>query len=76
LEKSREDFILRWINYMNKNENWKEVHTEFINSQFEKAYNFIEELLKEENGEEKIAKIYDIKNLKGYPELFKKLRKV
>ncbi|MBS3174737.1 hypothetical protein J4440_02555 [Candidatus Woesearchaeota archaeon] len=61
---------------MNKNENWKEVHTEFINSQFEKAYNFIEELLKEENGEEKIAKIYDIKNLKGYPELFKKLRKV
>ncbi len=77
MEKGREDFIERWVKYMAKNPNWKEVHTAFINAQFEKANRFIQETLKEKYGEDKIADIYGIKNRKGYPNLFKKsLRKL
>jgi len=54
---------------MKETSNWKEVHTAFINAQFEKAYEFINKTLKEEM--EKIAKIYNVKNRKGYPSLFK-----
>lgn len=52
--------------------NWKEVHTEFINSQFQKAESFIKKLSKEKNGVDKIIKIYNIRNKKGYPSLLNK----
>ena len=76
MDKSREDFIERWVRYMKKNPEWKKIHTKFIDAQFEKAYNFIERTLKEENGSEIIAKIYKIKNKKGYPSIFKDSRKL
>lgn len=66
------DFILRWVEYMGKNPNWKKYQNKFINAQFQKNEEFISKLLKEDNGEEKIARIYKIKNFKGYPRIFKR----
>lgn len=62
--------IDRWITYMKKNPSrWKKVHTEFINAQFSKSRQFIERLLKEPGGRNKIIDAYGIKNLKGYRKL-------
>ncbi|MDP1694973.1 MAG: hypothetical protein Q8L34_05535 [Candidatus Woesearchaeota archaeon] len=58
-------------NVRQSNGKWKKVHTEFINAQFEKAYQAINKLVKEKNGKKKIMQIYRIKNEKGYPELLK-----
>ena len=58
-------------NVRRSNGKWKKVHTEFINAQFEKAYEVINKLVKEKNGKKKIMRIYRIKNEKGYPELLK-----
>jgi len=62
--------IERWTEYMKKNPEWKKHHTEFIDAQFEKAYKIIKKILKSEEGKEKIKKIYNIENEKGYPKLF------
>lgn len=62
--------IDRWIKYMKENPStWKEKHTKFINSQFEKSKQFQERLLKTPNGKDKLINLYDIKNIKGYPKL-------
>jgi len=74
IEKSRENQIERWTEFIKNNPDWKVIHTEFINAQFEKAYKFINELAKTKEGQLKIVKIYNIKNIKGYPELLKDLQ--
>lgn len=59
--------IDRWIKFMKENpDKWKKVHTEFINAQFEKQQAFVERLLKEPNGRQKLIDAYGIKNVKGY----------
>ena len=64
------DFIDRWAKFMKENpDKWKEIHTEFIDAQFEKANHVIKELSKTKQGKEKIIKIYNIKNKKGYQKL-------
>jgi hypothetical protein len=70
-DKTHDDFIERWVNFMKNNPNkWKKIHTEFINSQFEMHERFLINLLKEKNGKEKIIDLYGIKNVNGYNELF------
>ncbi|MGM5484070.1 MAG: hypothetical protein ACQER9_04110 [Nanobdellota archaeon] len=65
--------IQRWVNFMKQNpKTWKKYHTKFINSQFKKQKEFMERLIKTPKGEEKLKKIYNIKNLKGYPKLLRK----
>jgi len=60
--------IDRWIKFMRQNScTWKRIHTEFIKSE-----KFIQRLLKEPAGREKIIAAYKIKNLKGYEKLLKK----
>ncbi len=62
--------IDRWIRFMKENpDKWKKIHTEFINAQFAKSQKFIERLLKEPKGREKIISAYGLKNLEGYKEL-------
>ncbi len=62
------DFITRWADFMKQHPTkWKKIHTEFINSQFSSHESFLKRLLEQQNGKEKIRKLYDIKNLKGYP---------
>ena len=69
----RMESVERWAKKV-KEGNWKEEHTEFINSQFQKAENIIKKLSKTKDGCEKIIKLYNIKNIKGYPKLLKKLK--
>ncbi|MBI4453568.1 hypothetical protein HY636_02895 [Candidatus Woesearchaeota archaeon] len=62
----------KWAHFVRNNPTkWKKIHTQFINAQFEKAYAFIDKLLKQPNGREKIIKLYKIGNLKGYPNLLR-----
>ncbi len=59
--------IDRWVKYMKDHPNdWKKIHTKFINAQFSKSSAFIKRLLKEPNGREKVIKMYNIKNVNGY----------
>lgn len=65
------DFIERWAQFMREHPTeWKKIHTEFINAQFTSHEQFLERLLKQPNGKEKIRELYKIKNLEGYPTLF------
>lgn len=68
-DKTHADHIESWAHFVKTNPNWKKIHTEFINAQFEKANSFIKRLLKQPNGKEKIIKLYKIKNKKGYSKL-------
>lgn len=68
---THDDFITRWAERVKTDPKWKEYHTKFINAQYEKSINFIEEMCKTKEGQKKIAELYKIKNLKGYPKLFK-----
>ena len=69
----RLEAVERWARKV-KEGNWKEEHTEFINSQFEKAEEVITRLSETKKGCEKIVKLYNIKNIKGYSTLLKKLK--
>ena len=60
----RYESIDGWAKFIRENNNWKDIHTEFINSQFQKH----EEILKKLSPE-KIIEIYKIKNKKGYKKL-------
>jgi len=71
-DKTHMEQVKRWANYVRNNPDWKKIHTEFINAQFEKAYQAIEKISKMPNGKEKIKKLYGIKNEKGYPSIFLK----
>ena len=73
-DKSHIESIERWANYIKKNPKWKKIHSDFINSQFAKAYVAIKKLSVSREGREKIKKLYGIKNEKGYPELLKHYR--
>ncbi len=69
----RLEAVERWARKV-KEGNWKEEHTEFINSQFKKAEEVIKKLSETREGCEKIIKLYKIKNIKGYPGLLRKFK--
>ena len=74
-DKTHYDQIERWAKFIKDNpKSWKTIHTKFINAQFEKAHRFINELSKTKEGQKKIVEIYNIKNIKGYPDLLKDLQ--
>lgn len=54
LNKSRDEQIIRWANYVRSHKDWKRAHTEFINAQFIKYSNFLKRIAKTENGKEKL----------------------
>ncbi len=62
----------RWAEYVRTHANWKKIHTEFIDAQYEKHADFLKRLTKTPNGKKKIIALYGIQNLKGYPALLKK----
>ena len=66
----RIEAVERWAHFVkNHPSEWKSMHTEFINSQFKKSEDFIERLLKQKGGTEKVIRLYEIKNTKGYSRL-------
>ena len=72
MRENHNDFIERWARFMQEHPTeWKKIHTEFINAQFQKNKEFLQRLLQEPNGREKIIELYQIKNLKGYEGLLK-----
>ena len=51
--------IERWANFVKNNPTkWKKIHTEFINSIFDKHEQFKERMLKIPGGKEKLNKLY------------------
>ena len=74
-DKLNVDQIERWAEFVKTHpDSWKAIHTKFINAQFDKFNRFIKELAKTKDGQKKIVKIYNIKNVKGYPDLLKDLQ--
>ncbi len=73
-DKTHNDFIERWAEFVKSNPEWKKHQNEFINAQYDKFLRFINELSKTEEGQRKIVEIYNIKNIKGYPDLLNKLQ--
>jgi len=60
--------VERWARFVRNNPvSWKQKHTDFINALCEKANHAIEQLSKE-----KIKRLYNITNEKGYKQLFRK----
>ncbi|MBS3168015.1 hypothetical protein J4216_02745 [Candidatus Woesearchaeota archaeon] len=72
-DKTHQDFIERWAEYVKNNPDWKKHQTDFINAQYEKFEIFIKNLAKTKEGQEKIVQLYKIKNIKGYKKLLDKL---
>ncbi len=53
-DSSHEDQIKRWASFVKNNPSkWKKIHTEFINSQFEKAERVYQKLSKTKKGKKK-----------------------
>ena len=61
--------IDRWIKYMKENPNtWRKIHNNFIDAQFIKANDFVQRMLKEPNGKERLLNIYNIQNKNVFSE--------
>ena len=59
--------VERWAEFVRNNPGkWKKIHSEFINSIFQKHEQFRERILKTPHGKDKLAKLYNIKNKEGY----------
>ncbi len=68
MRKTHQDFIQRWAAFMKEHPTeWKKIHTEFIDAQFQSHEQFLERLLQQPDGKKKIRALYKIENLKGYP---------
>ena len=64
--------VERWAHFVKNNpDKWKNIHTEFINAQFEKHRRFIKNLLRQKDGFEKIIELYNIKNIEDYRRILK-----
>jgi len=72
-DKTHDEFIERWAEFVKSNPEWKLHQSRFINAQYEKFSNFLNNLSKTKEGQRKIVELYNIKNLKGYKELLKDL---
>ncbi|MBI4980410.1 hypothetical protein HZC30_02520 [Candidatus Woesearchaeota archaeon] len=59
--------VERWALFVKENPaKWKKQHTEFINAIFDKHEQFRETMLNTPTGKDKLVKLYDIRNKKGY----------
>jgi hypothetical protein len=70
-DKTHMEQVEKWAFYVRANPDWKNKHTQFINSLYGKASKFIHALAKQKNGKDKIIKLYGIKNIEGYKKLLR-----
>ncbi|HLD89390.1 MAG TPA: hypothetical protein VI894_04240 [Candidatus Nanoarchaeia archaeon] len=69
-DKTHMEQVERWAHYVRTHpDEWKQLHTEFINAVYEKAQDAIKKLSKQKGGREKIIKLYRIKNIKACKKL-------
>ncbi len=67
IRQDHEDQIVRWANFVRDNPTkWKRIHTEFIDSIFDKHKQFVKQLSKTKEGKEKLVSLYNIKNKKAF----------
>jgi hypothetical protein len=62
--------VERWAKYVKAHPEWKKEHTAFIDAQFEQSEKFVQRMLKEPKGKEKLRELYGIRNRKDYPSFF------
>mgnify|MGYP001596109092 CR=1 FL=1 len=60
-DKSHEEQIERWAEYVKTHKDWKIKHTQFIDAQFEIAGRFYKELAKTLEGREKIKRLRELR---------------
>jgi len=73
MRKNHDNFIHIWVIFMQKHPTeWKKIHTEFINAQFNTHKEFLKRILQESNGKEIVIELYGIKNTKAYSQLLEK----
>ena len=61
-----DDQITRWAEYVKSHQDWKKIHTKFINAQFKKHEEIIKKILSQPDGREKIIRLYNVKNLNAF----------
>ncbi len=67
MRKEHQEQIERWAIFVKNNPTkWKKIHTEFIDSIFDKHEQFRERMLKLPGGKEKLIKLHKIKNKSNY----------
>ncbi len=67
MRESHKKQIEEWAFFVKNNpDKWKKKHTEFINAIFDKQRQFHNTMLEQKDGKEKLAKLYNIQNRKGY----------
>jgi hypothetical protein len=67
--------VEQWAKFCRNNPRqvWIKYLKPFIDAQFENNARILKGLAKTREGAEKIVKLYNIKNIKGYPHLLRKL---
>jgi len=63
-DKTHMESVERWAQYVLTHPDWKKQHTQFINSQYEMAYKFMDRLKATPEGREKAKKILDMRRSK------------
>ncbi len=67
---THDDHIVRWALFVKNNpDKWKRIHSEIIDAQFKMSEDFYGRLAETDDGKRKIAKIFNIRNIDGYPSL-------
>ena len=58
INKTHDEQVERWAKFVKENpQSWKKEHTQFINAQIEKSWNFYNKLSKMPNGPQKINEL-------------------
>ena len=57
MKKSRNEQIVRWANYVRSHQDWKKIHTSFINAQIIKYSGFLKRILKTPDGKNKLKSL-------------------
>lgn len=60
----------QWVEYMKTHKDWKKLHTEFINAQFQMSDDFVERMKRQPSGKERLRELYGIRNRIDYPSFF------
>ncbi len=71
---SRKEKIEAWAGDVKNNSDWKEIQNRYINSIYAETNLYIKNLCKTKEGQLRVVKLLDIKNIKGYPKLLNKLQ--
>lgn len=69
-DSSHMESVDRWALYVKTHDDWKRVHSEFINAQFDKALSFWGRLAQTKEGRRKIIDRFGIKNKDDFAFLF------